>query len=111
MDEGKELHEFDDLDKFSRSVAKFVARSSGYTFKELKRYIRLGNVKKIIKNHAQFIEDHYVITEEDAHEACEEILDWLVGVELASLASDGVLDCWWDNDRNQMVFQSVAKKP
>lgn len=108
MYKDEELHRFNNLQKFSTKLAKFVARTSGYTFKELKAYIRPVNVKNIVKKHAKFVDDHYVMTEDQSYEACEEILDWLVGVELAKLAADDVLDCYWDDESNQMVFKAKS---
>jgi len=101
-------HKFSDLDKFSKKLAKLVARESGYTMKELRAYIRPSNVKGIVKNYVEYdeVENMFVITEEAACEASEEILDWLVGVELAKLAADDVLDAYWDDETNQMVFKS-----
>ena len=109
MYEDDEINRFDDLHKFSTKLAKFVARSSGYTIKELKAYIRPVNVKKIVKKYSKFVDDHYIMTEDQAHEACEEILDWLVGVELAKLAADDVLDCYWDDETNQPIFKAKQK--
>tara|TARA_R110000868_G_scaffold554_3_gene4108 strand:- start:877 stop:1212 length:336 start_codon:yes stop_codon:yes gene_type:complete len=106
----KEEHKFKDLNKFSKDLGKFVARVSGYRLSQIKKYIKVNNVKNIVKKYAKYNlpNNIYTLSEDDASEACEEILDWLVGVELASLAADDVLDCWWDDEKNQMMFE--AKK-
>ena len=35
----------------------------------------------------------------------DEILDWLIGVELAKMAADDKLECYWDDEANEMVFK------
>tara|TARA_B100001778_G_scaffold302117_1_gene278568 strand:- start:2418 stop:2810 length:393 start_codon:yes stop_codon:yes gene_type:complete len=95
-----------DINKFSKNIAKQVAKYAGFSYKELKSYIKVGNVKQIIQNHSSFNQHgNMCINEEDAEAACEEIFDWLVGVDLAKLASNGDLDCYWDDEDNCMIFR------
>lgn len=104
-----ELHKFKDIRKFSLKIGKFVARSAGYTVKELRSFINVSNVEGIVRQHATIEENCFKLSEKQAEKICDEILDWLVGVELAKMAAEGSLDCYWDDDRDQMVFKSKVE--
>ena len=41
----------------------------------------------------------------DVENICEEIFDWVAGVELARLAAEDVIDAYWDDDKNGMSFK------
>lgn len=97
--------QFDDLKNFSKRIAMFVAKQAGYSKKELKNFIRLQNVQKIVKSHSKRTFDgKYEVDEEEANLICEEIFDWLVGVEIAKLAADDIIQCYWDDEKNKMEF-------
>ena len=98
-------HRFKNIRKFSLNIGKFVARSAGYTVKELRSFINVGNVEGIVRHHATLEEDSFTLSEKQAEKICDEILDWLVGVELAKIAAEDRIDCYWDDKRNEMVFK------
>ena len=98
-------HKFKNKRKFSFKIGKFVARSAGYTIKELKSFINVGNIEGMVRHHAEMEGDSFTLSEKQAEKICDEILDWLVGVELAKIAAEDRLDCYWDDERNEMVFK------
>ena len=101
------MYEIQDINKISKNIAKAVAKYAGFSYKELRSYIKVANVKQIVEKYSSFNQrGNLCIDEEEAQAACEEIFDWLVGVDLAKLASNGDLDCYWDNEQNCMIFKS-----
>tara|TARA_R100000278_G_scaffold53223_2_gene44645 strand:+ start:684 stop:1007 length:324 start_codon:yes stop_codon:yes gene_type:complete len=104
-----EAHKFKDIRKFSLKIGKFVARSAGYTIKELRSFINVSNVEGIVRNHATMEEDYFTLSEKQAENICDEILDWLVGVEIAKMAAEDKLDCYWDDEINEMVFKGKVE--
>lgn len=95
------------IDKFAKYIGRLVAKQSGFTSKEFKSYINISNIKNIIYNHAEKIDDGSIaLNEKTTNIIYSEIFDWLVGVDLAKLAADDILDCYWDNKRNCMIFKN-----
>lgn len=99
------IYEIRNLSAFSRSIGKQVAREGGFTVRELKTYISVKNIKNIVRKYANYKNEAFYIDEERTHLVCEEIFDWLTGVNLAKLASEDYLDCWWDSEKNTMIFK------
>ena len=100
------MYEIQDINKFSKNIAKAVAKYAGFSYKELRSYIKVANVKQIVEKYSSFNQrGNLCIDEDEAEAACEEIFDWLVGVDLAKLASNGDLECYWDDEKNCMVFK------
>tara|TARA_B100001778_G_C18423522_1_gene554377 strand:- start:439 stop:771 length:333 start_codon:yes stop_codon:yes gene_type:complete len=106
-----DIYEIKNLGQFAKGLAKEVARSSYFSFEQLKNYITVKNIKNIIKDYASKDKKGcYVIDEIKANAACEDILDWLIGVDLARMCAEDILDCYWDDKQNCMVFMEKKEK-
>jgi hypothetical protein len=103
-------YEIEDVTQFSKKLAKSVARDGGYTFKELKEYINVGNVKKIVKKYSKLKNGRWMTTDENIFAMSSEILDWLLGVETAKLAADDILNCYWSDEKEAFMFSAKDKK-
>lgn len=91
---------------FSKKMLKLVARESGFTKKECDEYISIENVKGIIEEHAKKnSKGRLIINEEITNTIFEKIENWLTGFQLARMCSEGILDCYWDSEKNCMVFK------
>jgi hypothetical protein len=99
------IYEITSLNGFAKSLGKQVARDGGFSSKELKSYINVKNIKNIITQYASKKRGKFYIDEERTHKVCEEIFDWLTGVNLAKLAAQDYLECYWDDKNNTMVFK------
>lgn len=105
------MYEIKHLNKFAKSLGKMVAKDMGFSHKELKSYITVSNIKNLIKQHCHVNKRGQLLIDEDqASIVCNEIFDWLLGVDLAKLAAEDELDCYWDDKINQMVFKYKEKK-
>ena len=105
-----EVYEIKNMGAFAKGLAKEVAKSSYFSYDQLKDYITVKNIKHIIKDYAsRNKKGRYYIGEKEASEACDEILDWLIGVDLARMCAADVLDCYWDDDKDCMVFMEKKK--
>lgn len=93
------------INKFAKNLGIIVAQDIGFSTKKLKSYIKVSNIKNIIMKHSNGISNgKFIIDEKNAKKAYNEIFDWLIGCDLATLASQNVLECYWDDDKNTMVF-------
>jgi hypothetical protein len=99
------IYEICNINKFAKSLGKIVAKDIGFSTKELKSYIKVSNIKNIIIQHSNGMSNgKLTIDEKNTKRVYNEILNWLVGSELAKLASENVLDCYWDDKKNTMMF-------
>jgi len=99
------------INAFCKSLGKNVAKEAGFTKKQLKKYIKVSNIKNMVKYYATVDSDGtFSIDDRRTAAICDEVLGWLVGVELASAAADGHLDCYWDDETESMVFSHVDKE-
>ena len=87
-------------------MIKVVSKNTSYTLKEIKSAINLGNVRTMVRMHSSpHIDGGFTVSEEDASDICEEIFDWVAGVELARLAAEDLIDAFWDDEKNCMSFK------
>jgi len=98
------MYKIKSMKGFSAEIGKFVAKNAGYTKKEFQSFIKHSNLINIVKTYVQKRNGSLFIDEESASKICDEIFDWLVGVEMSKLAAEDIIDCYWDNNKNQMVF-------
>lgn len=100
------MYKVNNLNGFAKRIGKLVAREIDISVKELKEYISVKSIKDIILEHSMKMEsdDSVYMDEERTQAACEDIADWLSGVEHAKLAAEDLIECYWDNKLNTMLF-------
>lgn len=99
------IYKVKNLNKFAISLGKIAAKNSGFTHEELKSYIKISNIKNMILQYGNRLDDGSITIDEEATNIIyAEIFDWLVGVDLATLAANDIIDCYWDNEKNDMIF-------
>jgi hypothetical protein len=105
------IYEIKNLNHFAKKLGKLVAKDAGFTQKELKESIKVVHIKNLI---CQYCNGHkngkLLIDENNTSIICSEIFSWLIGVDLAKMAAQDILDCYWDDNLNEMVFKHKDKK-
>lgn len=104
------MHMIINLNGMAKNLGKKVAKDNHFSMKELKEYIKVSNIKAIIAQYCALKDDRLWINEERLMMAYEDIHQWLVGVDLAKKAAHGSLDCYWDDDKECMVFSKIKEK-
>lgn len=105
------IYKIENMNAFCKSLGKNVAKEAGFSKKELRKYIKVANIKNMVKYYATVGDDgSFTIDDRRTAAVCDEVLGWLVGVELASAAADGILDCYWDDKTESMVFSHIEEK-
>ena len=100
---------FNDEKRFCHQMIKLVSRNTSYTLKEIKSAINLSNVRTMVRMHSSpHVEGGFTLSADDASEICEEIFDWVAGVELARLAADDIIDAYYD-DNSGFTFKTKHK--
>tara|TARA_B100001778_G_C18533651_1_gene604861 strand:- start:894 stop:1226 length:333 start_codon:yes stop_codon:yes gene_type:complete len=101
------MYKIDNLNGFAKKLGKVVAKEIDISMKELKEYISVKSLKEIILEHSMPSEEggkSIYIDADRTSAACEDIADWLIGVEHAKLAAEDLVECYWDNKINTMMF-------
>jgi hypothetical protein len=102
-----------DLHRFSRHIGVSALKECGInTSKEkLKDYITQHNITEIVTQYAKTNnKGEYFINNRIFAKIHGSIIDWVVGVSLAKAASEGEIDCYWDNEKNCMMFSKTLNK-
>lgn len=100
------LHKIKNITKLAKHLAKNVAKDCGLTIEDLKEYMTVKNAIELVKEHAHKDENgEFLINTKILEKICFSISGWLLGVNLAKLAAQDELDCYWDNKKNCMVFK------
>lgn len=96
-----------DLDGFAISIRDGAARSISENYTEnLDHFVSIEQVKKMIStNQIGLDEDGLpVITEDIFDSIFTEIRSMIYQIALSKLAANGLIECAWDNDSNEMIF-------
>jgi len=101
------MYEIENLNQFAKMIGLEVAKDAGFKKSDLKKYISVKNIKGIVKEHASKKRgsNKLWLTKTQAEVICEDIFEWLAGFELAKQAADDKLDCWWDDEKDRMIFK------
>jgi hypothetical protein len=101
------MYQIKDINLFAKTIRKRVATDAGFRPNQYKKYITLHNIKRMIAQRAVKNDDGYYIDEDGTELVCSDIFEWLVGVDLARLAALDIVQCYWDNDQDCMVFYNT----
>ena len=97
------------LNKFTKHMAKDICKLMDIEYKELKEYITFSQAKNLVKEYARDDDDGcFSINQRRFDRLTEELHDWILGIELFKLTVKGDLDCYWDDDKNTMIFKQNA---
>ena len=78
---------------------------TSFKVEDVFKHITLEQFEQIIKNHS-VLEDNgkYSIKEVDVNASLDEAWEMVVGSILSKMASDGLLECAWDEEKQDMIF-------
>ncbi len=94
--------------KFAKHLGRTVAREGGYEMREVKTLITVRQIKEYIKEVGQKDGKSYSISHEELDEIFIKIHEHIVGYDLTKAAASGMLEMYWDDTKNNMMF-TVSK--
>ena len=110
-----------DMNGYASAMRANVAKSFSEDYSEnLDDFISLEQVIYLVEHHSLGLDEqgNHIINEEVFNDIFDDLREWLYGVGLAKLASQGLIECAWDDDSNEMVFwladknkTSISSKP
>jgi hypothetical protein len=92
--------------KISKHIGKDIANEMLIPIKEMKDYIKPKEISSIIRQYSIKKDDGYFMNTLILQRIFSEVKNWVLGVQLAKMASDGKLDAMWDDEQNCMIFKS-----
>ena len=100
-----------DINKMARHLRKDIASQQAVTIKELKDFITQEETISLIKQYSKKNRNgDYLINTKILDKIFTEMYNWILGVELCKLASNGVFDVYWNDDENCMTFMAIDTK-
>jgi len=99
-------YEIKDMRGFAKSIGKTVAEDLDMDKSELKDYITVKNVVEMATQYCIYDKTNkkFLANERILDTILEETRDWIIGLSLARLSSEGHLECAWDDERECMIF-------
>lgn len=94
---------------FAKYLGKLVAKESGFSFKETKSMISVRQIKNYIEFRGEPDEEDenkIYVTDEIVELICEDIHHHMIGFDLTKSAAKGMLDMYWDDEYNTMMFRT-----
>jgi hypothetical protein len=94
------------IKKIAKHIGKDVAKEMLIPIEEMSVYIRPKEVSSIIKQYCIHQEDQYLMNTMILQKIFTEVKNWVLGIQLAKMASSDKLEVTWDSEENCMIFQS-----
>jgi hypothetical protein len=98
------------MKQMSKQIGRDIARDMALPLDELKHLIRPKEVISLIKQYSVYKNDEYLINTMILNKIFYETKNWILGIQLAKMASEGKLDTFWDDESNCMTFSSSDTK-
>lgn len=96
-----------DMNKMSKHIGKDVARNLSIPISEFKEYIKPKEIKSLIKQYSINKQEDYLINTLILQKIYSEVNNWVLGISLSKMASEGKLETSWDSEQNCMLFETL----
>ena len=96
--------------QMSKQIGRDIAREMALPLEELSELIKPKEIRSLIKQYSVYKNDEYLINTMILNKIFHEARNWILGVQLAKMASEGKLDTFWDDESNCMTFSSTDKQ-
>lgn len=103
----KDVYAIINVNEYAKEIRHAAAQClSENNTDNLDDYISLGQINNLIKQQCLGYddEDRPLLNEKINEEIYEQIVVWIHNVGLAKLAAQGLVECAWDDESNDMVF-------
>jgi len=92
----------------AKYIGKLVAEESGFTVKDMKKLISVKQIKGYVEEVAEKDEDGgMMVNQQYMQDICDLVHGHLVGFDLTKAAAEGMLECYWDDTENTMMFKAI----
>lgn len=107
----EEVYAITNIEGYASEMREAAANSFAENHEDIDSYISLNQMINLIRSECIGFDDQdRPLLNEDANEKIyESTVTWINNVGLARLASEGYIECAWDNNSNEMVFWANNK--
>jgi hypothetical protein len=91
----------------AKHIGRDIAKEMMIPIKEMKEYIKPKEIISIIKQYTIYKNDEYFMNSLILEKIFTEVKNWVLGIQLAKMASSGQMDTMWDEEQNCMIFKSI----
>lgn len=95
-----------DIKKISKHIGRDVATDMLIPIEEMKLYIKPKEITSMVKQYCIYKNNKYHINTLILQKIFAEVKNWVLGIQLAKMASEGKLETLWDSEQNCMIFKS-----
>lgn len=101
-----------DIDGYATQMRKaageFISKDNQDNLEE---YISIGQIINLVNEHCLGYDDNNrpILDEETNEFLFESTVDWIHNAGLAKLASQGLVECAWDDQTNEMIFWAPSR--
>lgn len=102
-----DIYAITDLEGYANEMRDAAAKSLADPFDDdINTYISIGQMINLIKEHCVSIDDKNrpLLNEDTNEQIYESTVVWIHNIGLARLASQGFIECAWDEKDNEMIF-------
>lgn len=94
------------ISKLSKHIGRDIANEMLIPLSEMKEFIKPKEISSIVKQYSIKKNSSYFMDSIILGKIFQEVKNWVLGIQLAKMASNEQLDTIWDNDENCMIFKS-----
>lgn len=102
----EELMKINNITGVSKHIGKDIASEMMIPLKEMKQFIKPKEISSIIKQYSVKKNNEYYMDATILNKVFTEVKNWVLGIQLAQMASEGKMDTMWDEEQNCMIFKS-----
>lgn len=103
---GDPLMKVKNIKRAAKHIGRDVANDMLIPINEMKDYIKPNEIVSIIKQYAISKKNNYLINRMILQKIFMEVKNWVLGIQMAKMASDDQLDAIWDDEQNCMIFKA-----
>jgi len=108
----QEFYALTDLQGYAKQLRYAVGESISKNNQEnLDDYISIGQIINLVNDHCLGYDEmnRPILDEETNEDIFQEVLSWFHNIALSKLASKGLIECAWDDDKQEMIFWAPNK--
>lgn len=94
------------IKRIAKHIGKDVAKEMLIPIEEMSYFIKPKEVVSLIKQYCVKDNDEYLMNANILQKIFSEVKNWVLGIQLAKMASDDKMEVMWDDDEYCMIFRS-----
>lgn len=101
------LMKIKDIKRVAKHIGRDIASEMMIPLTEMKDFIKPKEICSIIKQYAVVKNGDFYMNTTILQKIFSEVKNWVLGIQLSKMASEGKLETIWDEEQNCMIFKST----